>query len=132
MKYSQLAGIVACLSLLGICYLPWIYIPTVQVTLSGVQGHVTADLYYGKPFLLFSILSIVMILFFALPKIWAKRTNIYIGLIVLGYAIYNFLLFSMCREGVCPEKKTGLYLMPLAAVIIQVMTFLPKINVPKK
>ena len=131
MKYSQLIGVAAALALIGICFMPWCFIPSVNITLSGVNGHVSDDLYYGKPVLLFSILLTVMVLFFLLPKIWAKRTNVYIGLIVLGYAIYNYLLFSVCREGVCPEKKAGLYLMLIAAIVIQIMTFLPKIKLPR-
>ncbi len=132
MKYSQLIGVAAALALIGVCYMPWCFIPSVNITLSGVNGYVSTDLYLGKPLTLYSFLVPVMILFFLLPKIWAKRTNVFLGLIVLGYSLYNFLLFSTCRDGICPEKKAGIYLLLVTAFIIQLMTFFPKIKLPEE
>ena len=132
MKYSQPIGITAALALIAACFMPWCFIPSVNITLSGVNGFVSKDLYLGKPLLLYSFLLPVMILFFLLPRIWAKRTNVFIGLIVLGYSFYNFLLFSACREGTCPEKKTGIYLFLVSALIVQLMTFFPRLKLPEE
>jgi hypothetical protein len=132
MKYSQMIGIIAALSIFGICYMPWVFVPGPNVTLSGVNGYVSENLYFGKPIKFYLFFLCIMIIFFALPKVWAKRVNIFLGAIVLGYSIYNYLLFTLCREGVCPEKKKGIYLLLVSAVIVQLMTFFPKITIPDK
>ena len=132
MKYSQVIGIIASLSIIGICYMPWVFIPELDITLSGVNGYVNENLYLGKPIKFYLVFLFIMIIFFALPKIWAKRTNVFLGAIVLGYSIYNYLLFTLCREGVCPEKKNGIYLLLVSAFIVQLMTLFPKINISAK
>jgi len=129
MKYSQIVGIIAALSIIGICYMPWVFIPGPNVTLSGVNGYVSENLYLGKPVKFYLLFLGIMIIFFALHKIWVKRTNVFLGAIVLGYSIYNYLLFTLCREGICPEKKKGIYLLLMGALIVQLMTFLPKITI---
>jgi hypothetical protein len=132
MKYSQAIGIIAALSIIGICYMPWVFVPGPNVILSGVNGHVSEILYFGKPIKFYLFFLCIMIIFFVLPKIWAKRTNVFLGAIVLGYSIYNYLLFSLCREGVCPEKKKGIYLLLASALIVQLMALFPKITIPDK
>ncbi len=109
--------------------MPWVFIPGPNVTLSGVNGYVSENLYLGKPVKFYLLFLGIMIIFFALPKIWVKRTNVFLGAIVLGYSIYNYLLFTLCREGICPEKKKGIYLLLMGALIVQLMTFLPKITI---
>jgi len=61
-----------------------------------------------------------------IPKIWAKRINIFIAAINLALAIKNYILFTMCREGICPEKKAGIYLLLLVSIFLLAMTFFPK------
>ena len=78
------------------------------------------------------VLSSVCLLFFAVPKIWAKRTNVFIAALNLAWAIRNYLLLGSCLLGECPEKKAGLYLLLVAAGIIQLMALLPKINIEPK
>jgi hypothetical protein len=129
MKYSQVVGILASLSIIGICYMPWVFIPELNITLSGVNGYVNENLYLGKPIKFYLFFLCIMVIFFVLPKIWAKRTNVFLGAIVLGYSIYNYLLFTLCREGVCPEKKKAIYLLLASALIVQLMTLFPKITI---
>jgi hypothetical protein len=132
MKYSQLIGIVAAIAIIGICYLPWVYVPGVNIMLSGTNGKVDNHLTFGRQIIPHTFLSIVVILFFLIPKVWAKRTNLFIGFIYLSWAIKNYIIFSMCRQGICPEKKVGLYLLLFFAVIVQVCTLLPKITIKQK
>lgn len=126
MKYSQLIGIIAVLALLGICFMPWTIIASKNIVVTGFASEGTN---FGKPGYLNAILSAICLLLFATPKIWAKRTNVFIAAINLAWAFRNYLLLSGCLLGECPEKKAGLYLVLLAAGIIQVMALLPKIKV---
>src|ERR1051326_8515928 len=126
MKHSQLIGIIAVLAVVGICYLPWTYIPSIHTTVTGLDSGSAS---FGKPGLLSIILSAINLIFFAIPKIWAKRVNVFVAAINFAWAIRNYLLLTTCQAGECPEKKTGLYLLLITSLIILLMTFLPKIKI---
>ncbi|MBX2930889.1 MAG: hypothetical protein KF781_02950 [Chitinophagaceae bacterium] len=129
MKYSQLIGIIASLALIAICFMPWVHIPNFNITLSGVNGKVSEELTFGKQFKPHTVLCIIMILFFIINKIWAKRINVFIAFISLSWAIKNYIIFSICRQGICPEKQISLYLLVFFALVIQICSLLPKIQV---
>lgn len=129
MKYSQAIGILAALALIGSCFLPWIEVASLHQTLNGLHGEVNANLTFGHQWIPHSFFAVLSIICFWISTIGAKRTNIFIGCINLGWAFKNYILFSMCRQGECPEVKIGLILMVIFSIIIQVMTFLPNIKV---
>lgn len=129
MKYSQTIGIIACIALVGICFLPWSFIASQQITVTGFQATGTS---FGKPGLFNTIMCAVMVLLFAIPAIWSKRTNVFIAALNLAWSFRNFLLLSSCMMGECPEKKPALYILLFLSVIIQLMAFLPKIKIVPK
>ncbi|MBA4197758.1 MAG: hypothetical protein C0459_09410 [Chitinophaga sp.] len=132
MKYSQTIGIVAVLALLTCCFLPWIEVSSLNKTFTGINGKVNDNLNLGKPILLHTFFGVFLIAFFAVKKIWAKRTNIFFGLINFGWAIKNYIIFSMCRQGDCPKVLSGLYLTLILSFIIQIMVLLPKLEVKQE
>ena len=123
MKHSQTIGILACIALLGICFLPWTYITSRQITISGFYA-VGTD--FGKPGLFNTAMCVGMLVLFALPAVWAKRSNVFIAALNLAWSFRNYLLLSSCMMGECPEKRPALYGLLLLSVIIQVMALLPK------
>lgn len=130
MKYSQQIGILTAISLIGICFLPWIEIENLQLSLSGVNGKISEKLTFGRQVFPHGIFCSILILFFLIQKVWAKRTNLFIGFINLSWAIKNYIIFSMCRPE-CPKKMPGLYLLVFFAIVIQLCVFLPKISLKK-
>lgn len=129
MKYSQQIGIVAVLALAAVAFIPWVYIPVVNITVTGLSAPGTD---FGKPALLGLIFGFVSIILFLLPKIGAKRTNVFIGAINFSWAIRNFILVTACHAGDCPEKKAGIFLQLFFTLVILVMALLPKIAIPQK
>jgi len=129
MKYSQLIGIVAVLALIGVCFLPWVYVPNIEITLSGVNGKVNEHLSFGRQIIPHSFWGAIAIIFFLIPKVWAKRVNVFISFINFSWAIKNYIIFSMCRQIICPEKQPALYLLVFFSLVIQVCTLLPKIKI---
>lgn len=129
MKYSNITGIVFCLLLVGVCFLPWSYVQYIHVTLSGVNGYINKDLDYGRQIIPHSFFALILIGLFVIPKIWAKRTNVFIAAINFAFSIKNYILFSLCREGICPEKKAGIFLLVFICLVIQIMTLFPKMDV---
>lgn len=125
MKYSNYIGVIAAILLIVCCFIPWIYIESIKVVITGLKTEPTS---YGKPGILHIAFSILSIIFFVIPTIWAKRTNLFIGAFNLAWAIRNFLLVTHCDMGDCPEKKAGIYLVLLFSIVIIVMTTLPKVE----
>jgi magnesium-transporting ATPase (P-type) len=129
MKYSQVVGIMAALALMGICFFPWVHIPSLHIDLSGWNGKASAELNFGSQIKSHGFFSLVMIVCFLVQAVWAKRTNVFVGAINFSWAIKNFIIFSMCRGGECPEKLPALYALVVVAFIMMIMGFFPKMQV---
>lgn len=128
MKYSQPIGAVAAVILIGACFLPWITISNPTLTATGFATQGTS---FGKPGILHTFFAVIMLAFFLLPRIWAKRTNFFIGALNVAWSFKNYLLYSACM-GICPEKQIGLWLVVGCSVIMMIMSLLPKIDLPKQ
>lgn len=129
MKHSQTIGIIATLALVAICFLPWSYIASRQITITGFQAVGTN---FGKPGLFTVILSGIMLVMFTVPAIWSKRTNVFIAALNLAWSFRNYLMISTCLMGECPEKKPALYAQVVLSAVILLMTLLPKLDLKSK
>lgn len=129
MKHSQTIGIIAALATIVICFLPWAVIPGRGISISGMHAVGT---HFGKPGMVNIIFSACMTVFFLVPRIWAKRTNVFLAAINLAWAFRNYLLVSTCMAGECPEKQPALYVLVAMGILIQVMVLLPRIALPGK
>lgn len=124
-------GIIAAVVLIASCFMPWTYYPDIDKTFTGFFSQANA---YGKPgkaIIFFSVLSIVL---FIIPKIWAKRFNVLVTAITIGYCIRSYVLFTTCSGGVCPEKKVGIFLIVISSALMLVSALLPdlKLNESEK
>jgi hypothetical protein len=125
MKYSMSVGIIAALILIASCFIPWSYFPDIDKTFTGFFSQANA---YGKPgkaIIFFSVLSIVL---FIIPKIWAKRFNVLVTAITIAYCVRSFVLFTSCSGGVCPEKKVGVFLIVTCSSLMLVASLLPDLK----
>lgn len=129
MKHSQTIGIIATLVLAGMCFLPWTYITSQQLTITGFH---TTGTSFGRPGVLSVFMAVIMLVMFLVPAIWAKRTNMFVAALNLAWSFRNYLLVSSCLMGECPEKKPALYALVALAVVIQIMTLLPRLDVTRK
>ena len=129
MKYTQTIGIIAALVVLICSFLPWSIVVSEQITISGFD---TKGTRFGKPGLFLNFFTIIVIVLFLIPAIWAKRTNIFIGAIVFTWSLRNYILVSTCLMGECPVKQPALYTLVIASGLVMVMTLLPKLNTLKK
>lgn len=117
----------AAVALIGACFLPWIYIPSLQQTYTGMYTGVTR---FGRPGVLTIVLAVVSVLLFLIPKIWSKRLNVVVAAVGISWAARNFMLMTSCLMGECPEKKAGIFVVPVLAGLVMLMTLLPKIALP--
>ncbi|HVW61574.1 MAG TPA: hypothetical protein VHC48_16090, partial [Puia sp.] len=91
MKYSQWIGVAAALLLIGACYLPWAYFPDLHKEFTGFFSENNA---YGRPGKIFVFFCGIAIILFLVPRIWAKRANIFVAAVILAFAIKSFILFT--------------------------------------
>ncbi|HTI10999.1 MAG TPA: hypothetical protein VL832_20655 [Puia sp.] len=128
-KNSQWIGIAAALLLIGACFLPWAYFPDLQKDFTGFFSEKNT---YGRPGKVFVFLSVLAILFFLIPKVWAKRANIFVGALTIAFGIKCFLLFTACYKGICPDKKLGIFLVLIASAIMTLAAILPDIKLKER
>jgi hypothetical protein len=129
MKYSQWIGIAAALLLVVASCMPWAYFPDLGKEFTGFFSEQNR---YGKPGEFLTFFCIVMIVLFAIPKVWAKRTNLVVAAITLAFAIRSYLLYTGCYRGICPEKRVGIFLVLLGAAITMVASLLPDLPVKQE
>jgi hypothetical protein len=131
MKHSQTIGVIAALALIGVCFLPWVYLPNLNITLSGLNGKVNENGTFGTQWKPHTFFCVTMMVLFCIQTVWAKRTNLFIGFANLGWAIKNYIIFTLCRPE-CPVVKPSLYILVALAILLQVCTFLPKLTIKSK
>jgi len=118
-------GYLGGLLLIAACFMKWVIIEIKQIVVTGVDATGTN---FGKPGYLHLILAVLFLFFHSIPRVWAKRANHAVIAINLGWALRNYLIISMCREGDCPAKQSGLYLLVLASILMLVAGLFPNMK----
>ena len=126
MKYSQIIGIITAIIVIVVCHLPWSIVVERNIVINGMY---TKGTDFGRPGLLNIILSVVMILFFIMQEVWAKRTNLFIGAINFAWSIRNYILVTTCYYGECPQKQPALFALVFFSFVTMLMSFFPKIEI---
>ena len=129
MRYAVLTGITAALLLILFCFIPWAYYPDIRENFNGFYSKQNN---YGKPGIAFIFLSLIAILLFLIPKLWAKRVNQFVGVVIFAYALKTFTLFSSSYHSYNPEIKPGLIGMLFFSIIILACSLLSKADVKEK
>ncbi|MBS1665242.1 MAG: hypothetical protein JST68_29625 [Bacteroidetes bacterium] len=127
MKYSQWIGVAAALLLVGACFMPWAYYPDLNKEFTGFFSELNR---YGRPGKILIFFAVIEIVLFLIPKIGAKRANIFVTAMCVAFAIKSFILYAACYRGICPERRIGLWLVLVLSVIGVVASWLP--NIPVK
>lgn len=122
-------GIVACVTLIIACFLPWATYNDIHKTFNGFYSF---ENYYGKPGKFLTLMTSIALFFMILPKIWAKRANLFICALTTGYAIYAYTLYSTCYKAYCPQREIGLFLMVGSACIMLLASILPDHGIRKR
>lgn len=134
-KYLHWIGIAACITLIVSCFLPWVYFADsniVNETERTFTGFYSFHNEYGKPGKLLVFLGLITLFFMLMPKVWAKRANLFICSLGLAYAIKTYILFGSCYNNYCPQKYFGLYLMVFSTVFMLLASVFPKLKIEDK
>src|SRR5450432_4195612 len=98
----------------------WVDVPAAHLQIGGMFS--SGNQNFGKPGLMNIICSAGAAIFFLLPQIWAKRTNIFFCGFNIAWAIRNYILLSRCYMGDCPVRQTGLYILIIASSLAMLMS----------
>lgn len=128
-KKLRYIGIIACVVLIITCFIPWAYYADIKESFTGFYSYKNQ---YGKPGKFLVIIAVIAVTLMLLPKIWAKRTNLFVCAIGVGYAIKSYILFTSCYNAYCPEKRAGIYLMLISTMIMLLAAALPDLKLPPK
>jgi len=129
MRWMKWASLTAAILLIVSCFMTWITIASKDIVVSGVEATGTN---FGKPGYFNLLMTLFFIVFTLIPKIWAKRVNLLVTAMNFAWAIRNYFIISACQGGDCPEKRTGLFLMLAASVLMLVSSLFPDIKLPKQ
>lgn len=125
MKYSQWIGIGAALLVIAACYMPWAYYPDLQKEFTGFFSEMNR---YGKPGKVLLFLSVLQIILFLIPRIWAKRTNIFVAAVAFAWGIRSYILYNGCYRGTCPERRIGMYLVLGGTLLALLAVLTPRLG----
>ena len=134
-KYLHWLGIIACITLIISCFLPWVYYADPHIINESERtftGFYSFNNEYGKPGKFLVFFGAITLTFMLLPKVWAKRANLFICALTLAYAIKTFILFGSCYNNYCPQKLFSLYLMVGCTVIMLIASGFPNLKLTDK
>jgi hypothetical protein len=122
-------GTTAAILLIIACFMIWVTIPSKNITVSGIDAAGTT---FGKPGYFHFITTFFFLLFTFTHRIWAKRINLLVAALNMAWALRNYFVITMCREGDCPEKHSAIYLIVLASLFMLVSALLPDFKPARK
>ena len=125
-KILHWIGLAACILISVSCFMPWAYYATLNEEFTGFfseQNH------YGKPGVFIIFLAVFIFIFMLLPKIWAKRANLFLAALQISYAVKTYILFTSCYNAYCPEKRIGIYIMLFSAILIMLAAIFPSMKI---
>ena len=118
-------GIAAAITLIIACFFRWVFIESKNITVTGTESGGTN---FGKPGYFHFFLAVTYVLLTLIPRVWAKRWNLLIIALNIGWAARNYLIISACSGGECPEKKTALYIVLISSLVMLVAALFPKME----
>jgi hypothetical protein len=131
MKYSNWIGIALIGLLFWACTQVWASVPSGGAEVGGLSYKINDR--YGRPGMMHIILGIPAIIMFLIPRLWAKRTNVFITGINMAWGLRNFYLFGIaCEGGICPDRHAAVYIVFAASILIMVMALFPRVEIKLK
>lgn len=104
----------------------WTWYPDLQEYFTGMYSY---NNNYGRPGKFLIIAVGVVVLMFVIRKIWAKRINMFLCVLIVAYAIKSFILFSGCYKGICPDKQPGIWIMLISAGVMLLASLFPDMKI---
>lgn len=128
-KYLKWLGLVAATTMVIACFLPWTFHADINKVFTGFFSENNT---YGKPGKFLAAFAVLLAAGYITPRVWAKRIILFLAAVNFAYALKTFLIFSSCYGGYCPERKIGLWLMIISAVVMLVSAVFPDMKIVRR
>lgn len=128
-RLIRIVGFIACIAMVLNCFMPWVYITSLQETFTGF--HVTrfpSGTYYGRAGIFLTILTAVIFVFMLMPLLWAKRANLLLSALLFAYSIRTYIIFTSALFENEISKKPGIYLQMVFAFLILLSSAFPTLK----
>lgn len=133
LKILNWAGLAACVLLIIACFLPWAYYPVIHETFNGFNAKTFPNgTFYGRPGYMIVIMALAVIILMVIPRIWAKRTNLFLSGFLLAYVLSKFHIFTSSLFDGEVEKKAGVFLIAITSSVILLSSLFPNIKIRER
>jgi hypothetical protein len=122
-------GLLAAIVLVTACFFPWVFIESKSITVTGMESTGTS---FGKPGYFHLVLAAIFAVFNFTLRVWAKRMNLLVTALNIGWAVRNYFLISACAGGECPEKKMALYVVLISSFVMLVAALFPRVELTER
>lgn len=125
--YLHYVGLFSGILLIIGCFLPWVHINSINETLTGFRvQRFPNGTFYGKAGNIILPLTVLITLFILVPKVWAKRANLFLASFLVAYSIRTYVIFtSSLFEGEV-TKKIGIYLVAILPFLLLLSSIFPR------
>ena len=122
-------GLAAAVAIILSCFLPWVHYNSINETFTGFHvNRFAAGNYYGRAGIIITILGIVVLICMLLPRIWAKRANLFLSALLFAYCIRTYIIFTGALFEDEVQKMAGIYLIVFLSFIMLLASGFPKIE----
>lgn len=129
----HIVGLIASASLIAACFIPWVHYNNINETFTGFHvSRFSTGNYYGRAGLVICVFTAIILLFMFVPKIWAKRTNLFLTAILFAYCIRTYIIFTSALFEGEVEKKAGIYLIIVLSFIMLASSLFPKLEAKRE
>ena len=125
----HIVGLIASASLIGACFIPWVHYNNINETFTGFHvSRFSTGNYYGRAGVVICFFTAIILLFMFVPKLWAKRTNLFLTAILFAYCIRTYIIFTSALFEGEVEKKAGIYLIIVLSFTMLASSLFPKLE----
>lgn len=128
-KFAHITGILSCIGIIAACFMPWTFYQSIQQTFTGynVVPFPTGN-YYGKAGIPITVISGLILLLMFIPRLWAKRTNLFLAGVLVAYTIRTYIIFTSALFDGEVQKFVGIYLVIVFSIVIMITTLFPNLQ----
>lgn len=128
-KIMHYTGIVASLAIIIACFLPWAHYNNIDQTFTGFNvTRFSTGNYYGKAGIIITAFTILILIFMILPRLWAKRINLFLTALLFAYCIRTYIIFTSALFEGEVEKRAGIYLIIILSFLMLAASVFPKMG----
>jgi hypothetical protein len=128
-KIAYYTGVLSAIALIICCFIPWVHYNNINETFTGY--HVVkfaGGSYYGKAGIIITFISVVILSFMLMPRLWAKRANLFLAALLFAYCVRTYVLFTGALFEGEVEKLAGIYLIVILSFLVLLGAVFPRLG----